>query len=569
MSFLYIKYAPIMIVAIILWVIIWSYDHRKFFRWLNDSFNLKSSFTNKMQKLLFVGAVVLVATALLDLRGPEEQVDTPLSDQKTVVLIDTSASMLVEDVQPNRFKRAITVARHFVKNAVGHQISVVLFSDISKRLVPFTDDIDLLDARLAGLEDESLRGGSTNISSALAETVEALKRETSNGKPGGNILLITDAEENGEEFTLDAAPGISLAVIGVGTVSGGKIPMRTQREGRFTGYKTYMNKEVISKLDEAYLDKLAGLFSRGKKWVVLSFSMPTEDVLNFFRAGANNNETIDQNKVRPVRSQWLVAGGLILYILSVILGNFRSFAPVILCFALLSLPELHAQEKIETPEIPIDGLEKDWGPAKKQELALEFAKANQMDKAAALYSESKSKMSPEAMANWGATLLAQNNKQGLEVMNEALRQNAGKNIELERTIHANVKKFFQQQKGGGGKSGDQNEEENDNKEKSGGGSGNQDNKESKDQQGQQGKDEKDKDGKKSESEKQGEGEKEKQQNRPITNLAQREREIDKQRRMMKVPALLKQLMQDDRALQSEFIDTVTQEREQSRAKKDW
>lgn len=567
MSFLYIKYAPILILVIVVWVAVWTYDHRKFFRWLKDSFNLQSSLTNKLQKTLFVLAVAFVAAALLDLRGPEEHIDTPLSDQKTIVLIDTSASMLVEDVQPNRFKRAITVARHFVKNAVGHQISIVLFSDISKRLVPFTDDIDLLDARLAGLEDESLRGGSTNISSALAETVEALKRETSNGKPGGNILLITDAEENGDEFTLDAAPGISLAVVGIGTVSGGKIPMRTQREGRFTGYKTHMNKEVVSKLDEAYLDKLAGLFARGRKWVVLSFSMPTEEVLSFFRAGASNSEIIDQNKVRPVRSQWMVALGLIIYIISVIIGNFRSFTPLAITFLLIFPNYSKGQEKSDVPEIPIDSLIQNWGPEKKQELALDFAKAKEMDKASALYEESRSKMSPEAMANWGATLLAQQDKQGLEVLNEALRRNAGKNVELERAIHANVKKFFQQQNGDGGKNGEEKQEQGDDKKKSGSGSGDQ--KDSKDQQGQQGKGEQDKSDKDNQSQEQGEGEKEKEQNRPITNLAQREREIDRKRRMMKVPALLKQLMQDDRALQSEFIDTVTQDRDQSRAKKDW
>ena len=191
-----------------------------------------------------------------------------------------------------------------------------------------------------------------------------------------------------------------------------------------------------------------------------------------------------------------------------------------------------------------------------------------MEKAATLYAESKSKMSAEAMANWGASLLAQNNKQGLEILNEALRKNKSQNIELERAIHANVKKFFQQQKGGGGGEGEENQEQNEDKEKNGGGSGDKSDKQSKGKQGQGDSDGKEKDGKDDKQE-DGQGEKEKQQNRPITNLAQREREIDKQRRMMKVPALLKQLMQDDRALQSEFIDTVTQEREQSRAKKDW
>lgn len=529
--------------------------------WLRDCFGLKPNIRNYLGKITFVLSIVCFCLALLDFRGYEEQVDTPLSDQKTIILIDTSSSMLVEDVQPNRFKRALTVARHFVKNAVGHQISINVFSDISKRLVPFTDDIDLLDARLAGLEDERLRGGGSNITSALAEIVESLKQETSNGSPGGNILLITDAEENTAALNFEAPDGISIAVIGVGTVSGGKIPMRTQR-GTFSGYKTHMNKEVISKLDEAYLDKLASHFKRSKKWVVLSFNLPTEEVLNFFREGATKSSGVDQNKIRPVLSQWFVAIGILFYILSVVFTQTRSYVLIsLLLLVHLSVAGVNAQEE----ENSID-LSSDWSAERKQGLAFELVKDKKLEKAELLYKEASQKLSPEAKANLGATMLAQGKAEGLEVLYETLKQNGGKDIELERTIHSNVKKYLAQNGGGGGQ-GEDGEEGKESKNKKSGKSGDGNDKDGKSSEGQGD----DQDGEENEKEKKEDQAKsgEQKQEQKITNLAQREREIDKKRRMMKVPALLKQLMQDDRALQSEFIDTITQDRDNSRQKKDW
>lgn len=575
MTFIKLSYSIYIFSLIFIIGVMYYFDYKKYRYWLSDCFNLKPTLSLFISKFLFIIAVLLFAISLLDLRGPHEQVSTPLSDQKTVILIDASSSMLVEDVQPNRFKRALTVARHFVKNAVGHQISVVVFSDISKRLIPFTDDIDLLDARLAGLEDERLRGGGSNITSALSETVKSLKLESSNGKPGGNILLITDAEENGMDFKIEESTGISLALVGIGTVSGGKIPMRTKR-GTFSGYKTHLNKEVVSKLDEKFLDRVMSNFKRARKWIVLSFSMPTETILTFFREGTISTSEIDQTKIRPVLSQWFVGAGIVLYLLSVAFSNARSYSTliVILMISSLNFQSVKAEQSKEEVEQAnqelLNDLSQDWSTEQKQQAALELAKKNQLEKAMLLYKEAEGDLSIKAKANYGATLLANGDQKGVKVLDEVLKENASKDIELERLIHSNIKKFLSANSGkGDGESKDENKEENQDKKS---GSGNS--KDQKNDKKQTGDQEENKDDKKNESEndkdkdnKDENGKEEKEQQ--ITNMAQREREIDKKRKMMKVPALLKQLMQDDRALQSEYIDTETNDKNNSREKRDW
>ncbi len=568
MIFQKINYLPMLALMIVVLTVLLIWDYKRYLNWLKDCFNLKAKKTILISKFLFIASVLMMSFALLDLRGEQQQVSSPLSDQKTIILIDASSSMLVEDVQPNRFKRALTVARHFVKNAVGHQISIIVFSDIAKKLIPFTDDIDLLDARLAGLEDERLKGGGSRIASALAETVQALKNETSNGRAGGNILLITDAEENGSEFKIEGGDGVSMAIVGIGTVSGGKIPMRTQR-GTFTGYKTFANKEVISRLDEKYLEKIASLFQRSKKWIVLSFSMPTEEVLTFFREGATKSDGFDLTKIRPVFSQYLVAISILLYALSVLLANATSYS-VLTITLILILPNIaKSQEQNEkTSSVNIEKLNKNWSLEEKQQLALEFAKDKDFDNADLLYKESEKALTTRSKANWGVTLLAKGDPSGLKILDEALRQNNSKDIELERQIHSNIKKFLSSDGGGGGKDGDEKNNESDEKNKDGDKSEN-DGKNGEGSKGEKKKDEKPKDQDSKESEDSEDSEESEQKDKQITNMAQREREIDKKRKMMKVPALLKQLMQDDRALQSEYIDTETNDKNNSREKRDW
>src|SRR5690606_28054376 len=129
---------------------------------------------------------------------------------------DISASMLAEDVRPNRIGKAIMLAKHYVKNAVGQQISVMIFSDKATKLVPFTKDINLLEARIDGIKNFDMNRGGTGLSLALQEAIQYFKMDAKE-VPMGNILIISDAEENDVEFSLKIPDTISVGFIGLGT----------------------------------------------------------------------------------------------------------------------------------------------------------------------------------------------------------------------------------------------------------------------------------------------------------------------------------------------------------------
>lgn len=152
MNFANTQFLPHIIVsALVLWVLL-IYLNYKYFNWVKSYWFFERSWMSRISAFVYIVSIFLMLISLLDLRGPEERVKSALPDQRTIIILDSSASMLAEDVRPSRFGKAIQLARHFVKNAAGHQVSIVLFSDIQKRLIPFTDDIDLLDSRLAALE---------------------------------------------------------------------------------------------------------------------------------------------------------------------------------------------------------------------------------------------------------------------------------------------------------------------------------------------------------------------------------------------------------------------------------
>ena len=172
MSLIYEKYIYIVVIVFAILFMIRYLLLKKYFKFIHLHWFLKRSYLNKISSFFYYLFIITLFVSVLDIRGPEEKVESTISDQKTLILIDASLSMLAEDVKPNRFSHAIMTARHFIKKSAGHQIGVVLFSDIQKKVIPFTNDIDLLDSRLSAFSELKLVAGGSNLVNALRESVK-------------------------------------------------------------------------------------------------------------------------------------------------------------------------------------------------------------------------------------------------------------------------------------------------------------------------------------------------------------------------------------------------------------
>ncbi len=556
------------------------------------------------RKIIYLCGVALLLISLLDFRGPEEKIESDIPDQKTIVIIDSSASMLAEDVRPNRFQKSLIMARHFVKKAYGHKIAVVLFSDQQKRLVPFTDDLDLLDGRIAGLESIDLSDGGSNISQAIKESISYFKTSADeDGKVTGNILVFTDSEGHDEDFSFSLPKTVTLGIVGVGTLQGSKIPMR-DNSGVFRGYKKFENQDVISKLNENWLKSLKNKIENYNYWIANSYTIPTEEIISFFNSNFEKRLSKGLTTVRPVEVEPILVPGLILLIISFFLYPTRNFKFVFMLMAILSISNQRViaqdkqvtEEELEQSKKELEALSKLMEKHKtglinrneKMKLAEMLSDNENYEMANTLYEESINELSPEDQNNYAINLIKNKSAdQAIKVLSD-LQLNSDKNQyteDFEKGLRQNLllalaeNKKQQQQKEQDekeeqkkkenkekGKSGESSEEQKDNQSEQSDGGDNQKN----DQEKKDTKDsKKEKDNKKdSEDENDGEEKQDEKKEAKPKDLKEKQSEIERKRKMVKIPGLIKQLMSDDRNLQKKYIDTST-DKPKSFKKKDW
>lgn len=564
MTFMYLKYLPLVLLVLSIFVLLYFKAARTFKTALKTYWDLRPKLRYNLSHVFYLSFIALLLVAAMDLRGPEETIEGTIGDQKTLIVIDSSASMLAEDVRPNRFEKAIMLAKHFVRSAYGHQVGIVVFSDIQKMLIPFTDDVDLLDARLGGLiEQKELTGGS-NLYQTIRESIRYFVADGGED-PVGNILLFSDAEAHDETFELKVPDGINVAVVGVGTARGAKIPIR-DRSKAFKGYKKFRGELVTSSLNEDLLKDLGKNIDHYRYWIVQAYNLPTEEILSFFNRSYLEKLSKSTQRVRPVLGHYLIILAILCYVVAVLLTRGKTFKAVASLLLILTLGKpaiLKAQsssklmEKLHAGKI---------GQNEKLELAKKLMESENYQESAILYEESlKSGNAPSrASLNHGAALLAGGEvARGLEVLAETSRE--GLSEEEKMIVRSNILNAIKQQQ-------EQQRQEQQNKDQKDSGQGQQNQQQNQNQQDKQ-----DQQNKQNQNDQQNKQDKQNQQNSDQQNkaksnqqkLKERQEKQKRERAMKQVPALVKQVLEDDRKLQEQYIDTSTDTPEDTTKPKDW
>lgn len=585
MNFINWSYLPFIIAAFLVLAAVLMIYERKFFQIIYRYWFYKRSIFSWISSLLFLGGMAGLLISLLDARGPEERIKTPVPKQRTIILIDTSASMLAEDVKPNRLQKAVLIAKHFARKAVGHQLSIVAFAELQKPIVPFTNDLDLIDARLDSIKFLRNQYGSSALSVAVQESIQYFY--DGGGEMQGNIIVFTDGEETSSGVKLKIPEGVHVAFVGVGTTQGGRIPLDDGRGFRF-GYKKDRGQDVITKLNENFFKSTVNDIKSAKYWLANTYSLPSEEILEFFQSEEKKAEEKQDMVIRPVMMEWIVLPSLVLLLLSWFFKFFRVFT---LGLLLLISPSYSQEEKVEyTPELLKKMEELQSGklnPRQKVKLADDLYKAGAKDEALALFDENlpKDHVNPdipqEAYLNYGTALLEKGRAQEGFSVYETLDQKLDKSsagAELKEKMEKNSVSYFQKQKEKK-KQQQKNDKENKDQQKQNGndqqqGQSGQDNQ----QQGKQGQDKKQDPGQdqqkkdqkdKGDEQKPDEGNEEKK-DEPKEGDPNEGKE-QKPMPPKKLAPKLKQLMSDDRQLQMRMIEQNTRElnRKKLRNSKDW
>lgn len=170
-----------------------------------------------------------------------------------LIALDTSKSMLAQDVKPNRLERAKESLKILVRALQGNRVGIIAFAGTAFLNCPMTQDIGMANMILDSLDADSIPVGGTDLSQAIKTAMGAFER----GGYGTPVLvLITDGEDNegkGLEAAKEAAKlGMRIFAIGVGTEQGAPVP-----DAANVYKETKTGTKVISRMDISGLAKLA------------------------------------------------------------------------------------------------------------------------------------------------------------------------------------------------------------------------------------------------------------------------------------------------------------------------
>jgi len=173
-----------------------------------------------------------------------------------LVVIDTSKSMLTQDVKPNRLERTKFAVQDLLKKLKGDRIGLIAFSGEAFSVCPLTVDYSGFQVSLNDLNIDSIPRGGTNLARAIQEAMKDYDETSSEHKA---IVIITDGD-NLEGDPIAAAKkakdkGIKIYCVGIGSEEGELIQLTGS--GRNTFLKDSQGNYVKSRLNESLLKQIA------------------------------------------------------------------------------------------------------------------------------------------------------------------------------------------------------------------------------------------------------------------------------------------------------------------------
>src|SRR5215475_510726 len=174
-----------------------------------------------------------------------------------LIAVDTSRSMLSNDVQPNRLERVKLAIQDLIDELQGDRVGLIAFAGRSFLQAPLTIDYDAVIEAVNDLDTKTIPEGGTNISSAITLATQSFGKSAMGNRA---LVIFTDGEElsgDAVKTAKEAADaGVRIFTVGVGTPQGSLIPV-TGDNGQTSFVKDSSGQVVKSKLDDKRLQEIA------------------------------------------------------------------------------------------------------------------------------------------------------------------------------------------------------------------------------------------------------------------------------------------------------------------------
>jgi len=256
--------------------------HPRFHQKLTEGFSPR---LRMLKRALWLAALFLAFLAVARPQKGYEWREVKRKGIDILFAVDTSRSMLAEDLSPNRLERARLGILDFVAKLQGDRVGLIPFAGSSFALCPLTLDYEAFRESLNALDTDLIPKQGTDLASAIKEAERLFDEAQNNHRV---LVLMTDGEDL-QGSALEAAKeagkkGMAIYTIGVGSPEGGKIPIDLGY-GRKDYVRDANGKVVHTTLDESTLKQIAE--TTGAMYVPLG-------------RGAEGLQTIYQERLRLV-----------------------------------------------------------------------------------------------------------------------------------------------------------------------------------------------------------------------------------------------------------------------------
>ncbi|HSH37166.1 MAG TPA: VWA domain-containing protein [Chthoniobacterales bacterium] len=214
-------------------------------------------FRRRVRFALVLTAVALSVLSLAHPRWGYSYEEVKRKGLDLLVAVDTSRSMLANDVAPNRLQRVKLAAQDLFNELRGDRIGLIAFAGRSFLQAPLTIDYDAAVESLNDLDTSIIPEGGSNIADAITLAMRTFGQSAIGNRA---LIIFTDGEELSGDAVKAAKTGsdagVKIFTVGVGTPEGSLIPL-TGAGGTAAFVKDSSGQVVKSKLDEKRLREIA------------------------------------------------------------------------------------------------------------------------------------------------------------------------------------------------------------------------------------------------------------------------------------------------------------------------
>ncbi len=206
---------------------------------------------------MFFSGSRLAITALAQPRWGYIYEDAKRKGLDLILAVDTSRSMLSNDVPPNRLERVKLATQDLINELQGDRVGLIAFAGRAFLQAPLTIDYDAAVEAINDLDTNTIPEGGSNISEAIDLAVRTYGKSAIGNRA---LIIFTDGEElsgdapKAAKAAADA--GVRIFTVGVGTPEGSLIPINGE-DGGTAFVKDSKGQVVKSKLDEKRLKEIA------------------------------------------------------------------------------------------------------------------------------------------------------------------------------------------------------------------------------------------------------------------------------------------------------------------------